>query len=104
MIDKDNASCVLASTIKADLFIISTDVPQVFINYKKPDEQALGTITVTEAKRLLAEGHFAKGSMEPKVKASIKFVENGGEAAIITNPPSLMKALHGQAGTRITRA
>jgi carbamate kinase len=102
VIDKDNASCVLANNIKADIFMISTDVPQVFINFKKPDQQGLSKITVSEAKKHLADGQFAKGSMEPKIKASIKFVESGGEMAIITNPPSLMKALNGQAGTRIT--
>jgi len=103
VIDKDNASCVLANNIKADIFMISTDVPQVFINYNKPDQQGLSKMTVSEAKKHLADGQFAKGSMEPKIKASIKFVESGGEMAIITNPQSLMKALNGQTGTRITK-
>lgn len=103
VIDKDNATCVLAMNMKADIFMISTDVEQVYINYKKPNQQALSSMTVTEAKKHLADGQFAKGSMEPKVKASVKFVESGGEMAIITNPASLMKALNGQTGTRITK-
>lgn len=103
VIDKDNATCVLALNMKADIFMISTDVEQVYINYKKPDQKALATMTVTEAKKHLADGQFAKGSMEPKVKASVKFIEQGGEMAIITNPASLMKALKGETGTRIVK-
>ncbi len=103
VIDKDNAACVLAANLKADYFIISTDVPQVYINYKKPDQLALGKLTLTQAKEYLAAGHFAKGSMEPKVRACVRFVENGGEQAIITNPASLCKALAGETGTHIVR-
>lgn len=103
VIDKDSAACVLAADLKADYFIISTDVPQVYINYKKPDQQALGTLTVAQAKEFIAAGHFAKGSMEPKVRAAVNFIENGGEQAIITNPASLMQALAGATGTRVVR-
>lgn len=103
VIDKDNATCVLALNMQADIFMISTDVEQVYINYNKPNQQALAQLTVNEAKKHLADGQFAKGSMEPKVRASVKFIENGGELAIITNPPSLLKALNGQTGTRIVK-
>ena len=70
--------------MKADEFYILTDVPKVYINFRKPDEKALDTITVAEAKRYLAEGQFAEGSMAPKVRAGIWFVENGGAQCIIT--------------------
>jgi carbamate kinase len=84
VIDKDLASSQLATQIKADSFYILTDVPQVYINYRKPNEQALSRISVTEAKKYLAEGHFTEGSMAPKVRACIQFCENGGQEAIIT--------------------
>lgn len=84
VIDKDLASSQLATQIKADSFYILTDVPQVYINYRKPNEQALSRISVSEAKQFLAEGHFTEGSMAPKVRACIQFCENGGKEAIIT--------------------
>lgn len=84
VIDKDLASSQLASQIKADSFFILTDVPQVYINFRKPNEQALSRISVAEAKKYLAEGHFTEGSMAPKVRACIQFCENGGREAIIT--------------------
>lgn len=84
VIDKDLASALAAVQMKADEFYILTDVPKVYINFRKPDEKALDTITVAEAKRYLAEGQFAEGSMAPKVRAGIWFVENGGAQCIIT--------------------
>lgn len=98
VIDKDLASALLANQIHADEFIILTDVPKVFINYRKPDERALDTITVSEAKQLLAEGQFTEGSMAPKVRAALQFVENGGKETIITDADSLGKP---NGGTRI---
>ncbi|MEI7595157.1 MAG: carbamate kinase [Bacteroidota bacterium] len=98
VIDKDLASALLANQIHADEFIILTDVPKVFINYRKPDERALDTITISEAKQLLAEGQFTEGSMAPKVRAAVQFVENGGKETIITDADSLGKA---NGGTRI---
>jgi carbamate kinase len=89
VIDKDLASALLASQIKADEFYILTDVPRVCINFRKPDEKELTVITVAEANKLLAEGHFAEGSMAPKIRAAMQFVENGGRETIITEAKQL---------------
>ena len=89
VIDKDLASALAAVTMKADEFFILTDVPKVFINYRKENQTALGTMTVAEAKRYLAEGQFAEGSMAPKVRAGILFVESGGRECIITEAAAL---------------
>ena len=98
VIDKDLASALAAVKIKADEFYILTDVPKVYINFRKSDEKALDTITVAEARRYLDEGQFAEGSMAPKVRAAIFFVENGGKECIITEAGELGKP---SAGTRI---
>ena len=89
VIDKDLASALAAVTMKADEFYILTDVPKVYINFRKPDQQALGTLTVADAKRYLAEGQFAEGSMAPKVRAGIRFVEACGKTCIITEATAL---------------
>ncbi len=89
VIDKDLASALAAVEIGADEFYILTDVPKVYINFKKPDEKPLDTITVAEAKKYLAEGQFTEGSMAPKVRAAIHFVENGGKKCIITEAGQL---------------
>jgi len=89
VIDKDLASSLLASQINADEFYILTDVNKVFINFKKTDEKALDVITLEEAKKYLDEGHFAAGSMGPKIKAGILFVENTGNQTIITEKSQL---------------
>lgn len=102
VIDKDYASSLLSANINADLFIISTAVEKVALNYGKPDQKNLDSLSLDEAKKYLAEGHFAAGSMGPKVKAIISFLENGGKEALITNPESIEKALNGQTGTKIT--
>jgi len=102
VIDKDYASSLLARLIKADVFIISTAVEKVAINFGKPNQQWLDKMTVAEAKAYLAEGtHFAKGSMAPKIQAIIWFMENGGKRAIITNPENIGRALKGETGTWI---
>ncbi len=103
VIDKDLAGERLAVDVGAQLFLILTDVEQVTLHYRKPEEEALSHMTVAEAKRYCAEGHFAKGSMEPKVRAAIRFVEAGGEKAIITSLHRAMDALEGKAGTTITK-
>jgi carbamate kinase len=103
VIDKDHASALLASTIQADLFIISTAVEKVALNFNKPDQRWLDHLTLEHAKRYLAEGHFAKGSMQPKIEAVIRYLEHGGREALITNPENIEKALEGTTGTRITR-
>jgi len=102
VIDKDFASSLLAQEIKADLFLISTAVEKVALNFGKPDEKLVDRMTVSEAKKYLEEGvHFAKGSMEPKIKAIIWFLENGGKQALITNPENIGRALKGETGTWI---
>ena len=89
VIDKDLASALCAVQIGADEFYILTDVPKVYINFRKENEKALDTITVAEAKQYLAEGHFTEGSMAPKVRAAILFAEATGHEAIITEATSL---------------
>jgi carbamate kinase len=102
VIDKDYACSLLARQIKADLFIISTAVEKVAINFGKPDQVWLDRITLAQAKQYLAEGkHFAKGSMAPKIQAVIWYLEAGGKQALITNPENLGRALHGETGTWI---
>jgi carbamate kinase len=102
VIDKDYASSLLARNIKADLFLISTAVEKVALNYGKPDQKWLDKITLADAKKYLAEGiHFAKGSMAPKMQAIIWFLEAGGKEAIITNPENIGRALKGETGTHI---
>ncbi len=102
VIDKDYASSLLAQKIKADLFVISTAVEKVAINFGKPEQKWLDKMTVAEAKAYLAEGtHFAKGSMAPKIQAIIWFLENGGKQALITNPENIGRALKGETGTWI---
>jgi carbamate kinase len=103
VIDKDLAGERLAVDVGARIFLILTDVEQVKLHYRTPEEKALARMTAAEAKRYAGEGHFAKGSMEPKVRAAIRFVEAGGEKAIITSLHRAMAALEGKAGTTITK-
>ncbi len=104
VIDKDFASSLLASSIRADVFLIATAVEKVAINFGKPDQQWLDKMTLAEAKAYLAEGkHFAKGSMAPKIQAAIMYLENGGGEALITNPENIGRALKGETGTRIVK-
>jgi len=98
VIDKDLASSLAAVDAKADEFYILTDVSQAYINFRKENEQALGKITVAEAKKYLDDGQFTEGSMAPKIRAAIKFVEATGHDAVITDATSLGKT---GAGTRI---
>ena len=102
VIDKDFASSLLARMLEADLFIISTAVEKVALNFGKPDQQWIDKMTLAEAKQYLAEGtHFAKGSMAPKIQAIIWYLEAGGKAALITNPENIGRALKGETGTWI---
>jgi carbamate kinase len=102
VIDKDFASSLLAREIKADLFLISTAVEKVAINFGKPNEKWLDKMSLAEAKQYLAEGtHFAKGSMAPKIQAIIWYMEAGGKRALITNPQNIGRALKGETGTWI---
>lgn len=102
VIDKDFASSLLASGIRADLFLISTAVEKVALNFNKPDQVWLDHMSLEEARRYLDEGHFAKGSMEPKIQAIIDYLATGGREAIVTNPENIERALLGETGTRIT--
>ena len=104
VIDKDLASACLAKSIKADIFLILTDVNKVYLNYKKPDQKALNKINISAVKKYMKGGHFPAGSMGPKVQAAINFLKSGGKKVIITNPESLEKALKGKEGTVITKS
>ncbi|OYT15079.1 MAG: carbamate kinase [Bacteroidetes bacterium 4572_77] len=98
VIDKDLASSMLASQIRADEFYILTDISKVYINFNTPEQEALNRITVKQAKEYLDQGQFAEGSMAPKVRAAIEFVENGGKRCIITTAAELGD---NESGTRI---
>jgi carbamate kinase len=103
VIDKDFGSSLLATLINADMFVITTAVEKVAINYNKPNQKWLDRMTVEEAKAYMAEGHFAKGSMLPKIQAILRFLEAGGKQAIVTNPENIGRALKGETGTWIVR-
>lgn len=101
VIDKDRATSLLATGINADLLLISTAVEKVAINFNKPDQKWLDRMTLAEAHQYLEEGHFAPGSMKPKIEAIISYLEQGGKQALITNPPNIERALAGETGTWI---
>jgi len=101
VIDKDFGSSLLAKMIDADLFVISTAVEKVALNFNQPDQKWLDKMTVAEAKQYIEEGQFAPGSMLPKAKAIIQFLENGGKKALITDPEHIGEALEGKTGTWI---
>ncbi len=101
VIDKDFASSLLAQSIHADLFLISTAVEYVYLNYRKPNQTPIRTMTASEARAYLEKGHFAKGSMEPKIRAVLQYLDAGGKEAIITDPSHINAALRGETGTRV---
>ena len=101
VIDKDLASSLLASTLRADLLLISTGVEKIALNYRRPDQQDLDQLTLSEARHYLDARHFAKGSMEPKVRAAVEYLERGGKAALVTTPEAIFRALLGETGTWI---
>ncbi|MEK6220965.1 MAG: carbamate kinase [Chloroflexota bacterium] len=101
VIDKDFATSRLANVLGADLLIISTAVEHIALNFNTPEQKQLDEITVVQAKQYIEEGHFAPGSMLPKVEACINFVENGGAKALVTDPPNIPRALKGETGTWI---
>jgi carbamate kinase len=105
VIDKDLASARLGLDIDADVLLILTAVENAFVDFGRPSEKPLHLITVTEAEALLKEGQFGIGSMEPKIRASIKFLKGTPRECkrevIITTPERAMEALTGEAGTRI---
>jgi len=101
VIDKDLASALLASQINADEFYILTDIAKVCINFNKPDETKLDRISISQAKKFLSEGHFAEGSMAPKIRAAVNFVENGGNETIITQASLLHNKNNGTIITKV---
>jgi carbamate kinase len=101
VIDKDKAGERLAEVVGADIFLVLTDVEAAKINFGTPQEKAVRTVTLSEMKKLHKEGHFKAGSMGPKVLAAIRFIEWGGDCAIITSLDKAVAALIGKAGTRI---
>lgn len=101
VIDKDRASALLAKELNADEFIILTAVEKVYLNFNKPEQKALDTITIKEAEKYIEEGHFAKGSMLPKIEACVSFAKDSGKAALITDMEKLKDALEGKTGTKI---
>jgi carbamate kinase len=107
VIDKDRAACLIARQLGAQALLLVTAVDRVMLDYGKPTQSGLGTITADEAARYLAEGQFPPGSMGPKIEAALRFLDEGGELAVITSPALLAATLAGQGpppGTRIERA
>ncbi|MDN5342566.1 MULTISPECIES: carbamate kinase [Oceanotoga] len=103
VIDKDRASSLLAKNLNADEFIILTAVEQVAINFGKPNQENLSEITVEKAEEYMKQGHFAKGSMLPKIEACLEFVKSTGKTALITDMEKLTEALEGKTGTKIIK-
>jgi carbamate kinase len=101
VIDKDRASAILARQLQVDLFLISTGVEKVAIHFNTPEQQDLDNITASQLRKYLDEGHFAPGSMKPKVEAVLSYLDNGGKAALITNPENIARALNRETGTWI---
>ena len=103
VIDKDRASSVLASELQVDLFVISTDTDYVYLNYRKPNQTALASVTDAELEAYLKAGQFPPGNMGPKIESVLRFLRAGGKEAIITSCEYLSKAVAGAAGTHIYR-
>jgi carbamate kinase len=101
VIDKDLATAVIASEIRADMMIILTEVPRVYVNFGKPNQKPLKTLTERMAKRYLSEGQFGVGSMKPKIEAALQFIDAVGNDVLITSPECLEKALEGRTGTLV---
>ena len=101
VIDKDLASSLLARDLGADLLVISTAVEKVCLDFGKPTQRSLDRMSLADAKRYIAEGHFKPGSMLPKIQAVVDFLENGGKEAIITDPAHLGAALANHGGTHV---
>ena len=98
VIDMAVGAALLARTVAADVLVIATDVPQAVLRYGTPEAEPIGQVTVAEMRKLAAEGHFASGSMGPKVDAACRFVEQGGSRAVITNLDSIVDAVAAPAG------
>ncbi|MBU0590896.1 carbamate kinase [Candidatus Micrarchaeota archaeon] len=103
VIDKDNATSLLASQINAELLVFVTSVDQVYLNFGKEDQKAIAKINMHEAEEYAAAGHFAEGSMKPKIASVIKFIKNGGKKAVICSINNIKDAIEGKGGTVITQ-
>jgi len=103
VIDKDLAAMRLALDVEADILLVLTDVPKVYVDYRGPDQRALGVVPLPEMERYAAEGHFKAGSMGPKIDAAMRFVRRGGEA-VIASLTEVNRAMAGRAGTHIVPA
>ena len=101
VIDKDRASALLASRLGVDLFVISTDVDRVYLDYRRPNQRPLGLVTVDELERYRREAHFPPGSMGPKIEAALRFLREGGREVVITSPARMPHAVRGRGGTHI---
>ncbi|MFZ1978787.1 MAG: carbamate kinase [Bacteroidota bacterium] len=104
VIDKDRASSLLASKLGIEHLLISTEVPEVYTNFRRPDQAAIRKATLKEMQQMLAANYFAEGSMRPKIEAAIDFLSAGGTTVTITDPEHIIEALHGDAGTVIVRS
>ena len=101
VIDKDAASCLLAQRLGAKVLVFSTDVDRVALNFGTHEQTEVDRLTAAECRKYLDEGHFAAGSMRPKIEAALAFIESGGEEVIITGPPCLAEVMRGTHGTHI---
>ncbi len=101
VIDKDRASGLLAQQLNADLYLISTAVNKICINFNTPEQEEIDQMNTLQAQAYLDDNQFAPGSMKPKVEAVIRYLENGGKHAIVTSPAQMSEALRGEAGTHI---
>ncbi len=103
VVDKDLCAEIIAEIVKAETFLILTDVDSVSVNFKKADEKKVDKMSVEEARKYSEEGQFGEGSMKPKIESCIKFLESGGEKCIISSNEKALDAMEGKAGTLITR-
>jgi len=101
VIDKDFTASLIAREVKAELFVILTNVPRVYLNYGQPDETPLSVISVDEAQKYLAQEHFPPGSMGPKIEAAIEYVRSGGNEVLITSANHLKASLINRSGTKV---
>ena len=101
VIDKDAASCLLAQRLGAKVLVFSTDVDRVSLNFGTPEQTEIDRMNAAQCRKHLDNGHFAAGSMRPKIEAALAFIKAGGEEVIITRPPCLAEAMRGTHGTHI---
>jgi carbamate kinase len=104
VIDKDFTASLIAREVKAELFVILTNVPRVYLNYGRPDETPLSVMTVDEALEYLSQNHFPPGSMGPKIEAAVEYVRSGGNEVLITSANHLKASLINRSGTKIIAA